>query len=260
MKRIQPQVLHQKARYMSKSKKKFYVVRRGRKPGIYTQWSGAEGAEAQVSGFQGAQFRGFETPAEAAYYLKTGEALVGQVEEKQPDAKPSSPSYQTSLDEGKVVIFTDGASTGNPGPGGYGAVLLYKDQRRELSGGYRCTTNNRMELLACIVALKSLTQGSDVVLFSDSRYVVNAVNLGWARRWKANNWLRSTRSAGEPPKAENVDLWQELLNLLDQHQVAFNWVKGHASSPENERCDRLAVAAARRAHLPEDPGYPSSQC
>jgi ribonuclease HI len=155
-----------------------------------------------------------------------------------------------ALAAGKVVIFTDGACTGNPGPGGWGAILRFKEHRKELSGGYRRTTNNRMELLACIEALRQLKRRSQVVLFSDSNYVVNGIELGWAKRWKARGWIKSDKKP-----AENPDLWGELLNLVEQHDVTFVWLRGHAGMPENERCDEMAVRAAHLGDLPEDAGY-----
>ena len=135
-----------------------------------------------------------------------------------------------------VYIFTDGACSGNPGPGGYGAILKYGDHVRELSGGEAETTNNRMELLGVITALEALKHPCEVILTTDSKYVVDSVTKGWARGWKKNNWIKSDKK-----KALNVDLWDRLLNLLDIHNVTFNWVKGHAGHPENERCDELAV-------------------
>ena len=149
-----------------------------------------------------------------------------------------------------IAIHTDGACLGNPGPGGYGVVLSYGDARRELSGGYRLTTNNRMELMAVIKALEALHRPCRVLLHSDSRYVVDAIEKGWAKKWQANGWRRNKR---EP--ALNPDLWQTLLELCARHQVQFRWVRGHAGNAENERCDRLAVAAARQPDLPEDTGY-----
>jgi ribonuclease HI len=150
----------------------------------------------------------------------------------------------------QIVIYTDGACTGNPGAGGYGAVILNGTVRREISGGYKLTTNNRMEMMAAIAALQSLTTESQVILHSDSKYIVDAIELGWAKRWQANNWKRNKKD-----KAKNPDLWQELLDLCQKHQVKFVWVKGHAGISENERCDRLAVAATRQANLPVDTGY-----
>ena len=150
-----------------------------------------------------------------------------------------------------VTIHTDGACLGNPGPGGYGVILDYAGRRKELSGGYSLTTNNRMELLAVIVALEALTRPCDVTLYSDSNYVVEAVSKGWAARWRRNGWMRNKREA-----AVNPDLWERLLNLLEQHSVEFRWVRGHSGDPDNERCDALAGAAARQDELPADPGYP----
>ncbi len=136
----------------------------------------------------------------------------------------------------KVEIFTDGACSGNPGPGGYGVVLRYNGNEKELSGGDSQTTNNRMELTAAIVGLEALKERCFVTLYSDSKYLIDAINCGWAVRWRENGWMRTKKDA-----AQNPDLWDRLLNLLEKHQVEFVWVKGHAGHPENERCDRLAV-------------------
>ncbi|MGV2826774.1 ribonuclease HI [Myxosarcina sp. GI1(2024)] len=150
----------------------------------------------------------------------------------------------------RVTIYTDGACTGNPGVGGYGAVLIYGEHRKEIAGGYQLTTNNRMEMMAAIAALKALKNKCAVTLYSDSKYIVDAVNKGWARRWQANGWQRNKKE-----KAKNPDLWQELLNLCKQHEVEFVWVKGHAGIAENERCDAIAVAATREPNLLIDEGY-----
>ena len=136
-----------------------------------------------------------------------------------------------------VEIFTDGACSGNPGPGGYGTILKYKGAEKELSGGEAETTNNRMELMAAIVGLEALKEKCSVTLYSDSKYLIDALKCGWAVKWRENNWMRNKR---EP--ALNPDLWERLLNLIDKHEVELVWVKGHAGHPENERCDRLAVA------------------
>jgi ribonuclease HI len=149
-----------------------------------------------------------------------------------------------------VKIYTDGACKGNPGPGGYGVVLLAGERRRELSGGFRKTTNNRMELLACIEGLRSLKRPCSVVLTSDSKYVVNAMIKGWAKKWRSKGWKLT------PSKpAKNPDLWAQLLDLCDTHEVCFEWVKGHSAHPENEQCDALAVAAAARKDLPVDEAF-----
>ena len=152
-----------------------------------------------------------------------------------------------------VTIHTDGACSGNPGPGGYGAVLDYQGTRKELSGGFRLTTNNRMELLAAIKALEALKVPCQVTLYSDSRYVVDAVEQGWARRWQANDWMRNKKEA-----AVNPDLWERLLQLTERHDVTFKWVQGHTGNVENERCDYLAVEAAKGHDLEVDSVYESS--
>lgn len=149
-----------------------------------------------------------------------------------------------------VTLYTDGAASGNPGPGGYGIILEFQGKRKELSGGYRRTTNNRMELLAAIVGLEALKERCEVTLYTDSAYLVNAINEGWAQRWRAHGWMRNKN---EP--ALNPDLWERLLRLCEQHEVHFVWVKGHAGHPENERCDQLAQEAARGIHLPVDTAY-----
>jgi ribonuclease HI len=149
-----------------------------------------------------------------------------------------------------VDIFTDGGCLGNPGRGGYGAILACGPHRRELSGGYQYTTNNRMELIACIVALEALKRKCDVTVFSDSKYVVNGIDKGWAAKWKRNNWQRNSQD-----RAENVDLWERLLSLTEKHKVKFMWVKGHDGHLENERCDQLAKGAANGSGLLEDVEY-----
>ncbi len=136
-----------------------------------------------------------------------------------------------------VNIYTDGACSGNPGPGGWGAVLVYGVHEKELSGGAAQTTNNRMELTAVIESLQLLKEPCNVTLTTDSKYVVDSITLGWAKSWKARGWIKSNK---EP--ALNVDLWEKLLALLEIHNVEFVWVKGHAGHPYNERCDRMAVA------------------
>jgi ribonuclease HI len=158
---------------------------------------------------------------------------------------------ETSMEEvNRVTIYTDGACLGNPGPGGYGIVLLYQDHKKELSGGYRKTTNNRMEIMAAIVGLEALKKKCEVKLYSDSEYLVKAMSKGWAKRWQASGWKRNKRE-----KAVNPDLWQKLLQLCEYHEVKFSWVKGHAGTPENIRCDKLAIQAAQQPDLPVDEGY-----
>jgi ribonuclease HI len=154
----------------------------------------------------------------------------------------------------QVVIYTDGACSGNPGPGGYGAVLLYGAHRKELAGGFRRTTNNRMELMAAIVALRALKDRCAVRLHTDSQYIVQAIQQGWAARWQKNGWMRNKKD-----KAVNPDLWTQLLELCRQHEVEFIWVRGHAGNRENERCDQLAVQAAQGANLLVDETYERGQ-
>ena len=149
-----------------------------------------------------------------------------------------------------VTIYTDGSALGNPGPGGYGTVLLVDEHRKELSGGFRLTTNNRMEILGVIKGLEALAERCRVTVYSDSQYVVNAIEKGWARKWRAKGWMRNKKE-----KALNPDLWERLLDLVSQHDVAFNWVRGHDGVAENERADRLAVGAAQGVGLPPDEGY-----
>lgn len=150
----------------------------------------------------------------------------------------------------QVTIYTDGAAEPNPGPGGYGVVLICGPHRKELRGGFARTTNNRMEILAAIKGLEALKTPCQVRLHSDSRYLVDAMTLGWARRWRANHWKRNRHD-----KAINPDLWERLLLLCETHEVQFVWVKGHAGHRENERCDQLAVQAAQQADSPPDEGY-----
>ncbi len=154
----------------------------------------------------------------------------------------------------EITIYTDGACTNNPGPGGYGVVLIYENYIKELSGGFRLTTNNRMEITACIEGLRSLKKPCAVTLFSDSKYVVNAMEKGWVKKWRANDWKRNERE-----NALNVDLWEQMLELCQIHDVAFNWVKGHAGNQFNERCDQLATQALCRPDLPSDTNYEQSK-
>ena len=150
----------------------------------------------------------------------------------------------------KIVIYTDGASRGNPGPGGYGTVMLAGKHRKELAEGYRLTTNNRMELLAVIIGLEALkNEGSDVTVYSDSSYVVDAVEKGWVFSWEKKGFK----------KKKNPDLWKRFLKIYQKHQVTLVWIKGHANILENERCDFLAVEASKKQNLLVDEGYENSQ-
>ena len=164
--------------------------------------------------------------------------------------KESQEGKAESKDQKKVVIYTDGACSGNPGAGGYGVVLIYGGTKRELSEGYRLTTNNRMEVLAVIKGLEALKEPCQVTLYSDSKYVVDAIQKGWVTKWKANGWYRNKKE-----RASNVDLWERLLVQLERHQVTFQWVKGHADNPGNERCDELARGAIAAGNLLEDENY-----
>ena len=150
----------------------------------------------------------------------------------------------------KIQLYADGACHGNPGPGGYGVVLLFGEHRKELSGGYRKTTNNRMELMAVIKGMEALKEKCKVELYSDSKYVVDALSNGWAAKWRANGWRRNKRE-----HAINPDLWERLLELCEAHEVTFHWVRGHSGNPGNERCDQLATEAATQADLPADELY-----
>jgi ribonuclease HI len=158
--------------------------------------------------------------------------------------------------EQHVTIYTDGACSGNPGPGGYAAVLIYGDgiKRLELSQGYRATTNNRMELLGVITALETLTSPCKVTLYSDSEYVVNAITKGWLTSWQSRGW----RKADKKPVL-NVDLWQRLVPQLERHDIEFKWVRGHNNNVENERCDLLAVMASQASKLLVDEGFPGEK-
>ena len=239
---------------MAGSAKKYYAVARGRATGIFSTWFGSGNAEEQVRGFAGARFKGFPSVEEARSWLQEQQSVTHH--KKQPDRKPRSaaPSQQTtpdpSMHQTDVVIYTDGGCSCNPGPGGYGAVILAGGKRRELSGGFKHTTNNRMELMACIVALRSVKPGASVLVHSDSQYVVNGISKGWAAKWRAQGWMRNKNDA-----AENYDLWQELLDACARLNVRFVWVKGHAGNEENECCDQLATQALAAAHAARDKNF-----
>lgn len=225
------------------AKKKFYAVAAGRKTGIFTDWSITE---QQVKGFRGAKYKSFATLLEAESWLKN------PVQKKATRSKSKKTVIAAQeLPDDCIVIYTDGGSINNPGPGGYGIVILDGDNYRELSGGFSLTTNNRMEMMAAIIALGEVN-GVDkpVILHSDSSYLVNGINKGWARKWRTNGWLKSDKKP-----ALNRDLWEKLLEIVEDARVTFRWVKGHAGNQYNERCDRLAVTSAKKAGLPKDFGY-----
>jgi ribonuclease HI len=231
--------------------KKYYAVARGRNPGIFTAWFGPGGAEGQIRRYPGARYKGFPSIEEARKWMESQAETAASAKKKGSskagsDTAPDGPGDTT----GKILVYTDGGCRGNPGAGGYGAGLHDGEERTELARGFRLTTNNRMELLACIVALEALKTPSDVVLHSDSRYVVNGMSKGWAKKWRANNWMRTKQDA-----AGNADLWAKMLDLGDCHTVEFVWVRGHAGHEENERCDALATGAADGADLVEDSAY-----
>jgi len=251
------------------SSKNYYAVMRGFHPGIYNAWYGPGGAEEQVKGYEKALFKGFSSREEATRWIqemtsiahdkkkkkKTASRSSGETERRKSlEQKETSPAEPADAPEAsslaQTVIYTDGGCRRNPGPGGYGAVILEGGSRRELSRGFRLTTNNRMELMACIASLKSLPDPSDVVLHSDSQYVVKGIEKGWAEKWRSKGWMRTSE---EP--ALNADLWAELLDLCARHRVRFVWVRGHAGNRENERCDSLATAAALSRQSSEDYGY-----
>jgi len=273
---------------MSNRKKQYYVVVNGRKPGWYSNWFGPGQAAEQVQGYPQALYQGFFTREDAIRWLKElppekiqveniqtlPPDLAKYIQAKERDSTTLSEAPMPSMAAGaeitgkekaiaggketdgevssseKVIIYTDGGALTNPGRGGYGVVLQYQGHRKELSGGFRRTTNNRMEILACIEGLRALKRRSEVIIFSDSRYVVNSMSKGWARRWKARGWMRN-----QEEKAENSDLWEQMLELCAYHTVEFRWLRGHQGTLENERCDELATQAAHRKDLPADEVY-----
>ena len=147
----------------------------------------------------------------------------------------------------EVEIYTDGACSGNPGPGGYGVILKYGPHTREMSGAYVNTTNNRMELMAVIKGLESLKEPCRVTVFSDSKYIIDAITKGWVLKWQSKGWMRNDKE-----RAKNVDLWERVLELRQKHQVNWVWVKGHADNEFNNRCDQLAVTAIKNSLRLED--------
>jgi len=229
-------------------KKKFYAVAVGRETGIYEEWTGPDGAQRQVSGFPGSIYKGFTDISEAEAFLSL-QGRGAPLKKIKPDA-----SYAQDVEtQNRVAIYTDGSALRNPGPGGYGVVILNSCKHIELSGGYKLTTNNRMELMACIIGLAHFKKASVLRLFSDSKYVVNGIEKGWAENWRKNGWVKSNKQP-----ALNPDLWAQLLDLCKKHDVRFVWVKGHAGNTNNERCDVLARREAGRVGLPVDEGYMKS--
>lgn len=229
------------------AKTKFYAVAAGRECGIFTDWPTTQ---KQVIGYGGARYKSFPTRAEAEEWLRNPQLSAKSGRKKNSTkSRPAAPDVPADFDG--IIVYTDGGSINNPGPGGYGVVIKEDGNLRELSGGFRYTTNNRMEMTAAIVALDALeNSGRPILLHSDSSYLVNGIEKGWARSWRKRGWRKSD---GEP--ALNADLWERLLDLLDYMDVRFKWVKGHAGNEFNERCDQLAVASARGANLTPDKPY-----
>jgi ribonuclease HI len=226
--------------------KKLYAIARGRVPGIYDNWPQAH---AQVMGFPDARYKGFASRGEAEAWLK--EAVSSRGSRRTGAAKVRTVVAAAAPRPGSILVYSDGGARFNPGPGGYGVIIVEDGCPRELSGGYRHTTNNRMELMGCIVALTDLaTLDKPIVIHTDSQYVVNGISKGWALSWRKRGWIKADRQP-----ALNADLWGRLLDLIEGREVTFQWVRGHAGHPENERCDELAVASAARADLPVDQGY-----
>ena len=242
---------------MAKNKKQYYVVVHGKRPGNYHRWFGQDGAAEQVEGFPEAVFRGFHTREEALQWLEQldkvtlatlAPSLLELLESLPRTPRPEGP--RALLEAGKVLIHTDGGAIDNPGPGGYGVILRYKGNRKELCGGFRLTTNNRMELLACIAGLNALKRRCSVVLYSDSKYVVNGMTHSWAEGWQARGWKLTNGQ-----RVKNADLWMQLVELCSAHDVEFRWVRGHTGNRDNERSDQLATAAAQAPDLEIDAAF-----
>lgn len=220
------------------AKKKWYGVAKGKKKGVYDTWFGKGGAKEQIDGFKGAVYKGFFSYEEAQDFVK-GSKNVVKVKKEFTKIEP---------DTNTIVVYTDGGCINNPGPGGYGAVILFYDEIKELSGGRKYTTNNRMEMLACIKAMDYLKkEKKKIIIHTDSSYVVNAVNKGWLKSWEKNNWKKS--SGGD---VLNPDLWKIFILLIKDLNVEFIWVKGHAGIEYNERCDALANSNARKVSTKRD--------
>jgi ribonuclease HI len=204
-----------------------------------------------VKGFAGARFKGFTDRAEAERWLIDPQYRLATAKNKGRAEPETGPPVHR---DGEITIYSDGGCRNNPGPGGYGAIVIVDGREQELSGGFRRTTNNRMELMGCIVALRVLPRRDlPIIVHSDSSYVVNGISKGWAKSWRQKGWIKSDKQP-----ALNPDLWSELLDLIDGLDITFQWVRGHAGHPLNERCDQLAVAASKEKDPQEDTGYPGS--
>lgn len=232
------------------AKKKYYAVAKGRKPGIYDNWPDAQ---AQVMNFAGAVYKGFPTRNEAESWIKKpsySSKSSGNKTQRKPASNHASHA-DSAPKENEITVYSDGGARYNPGPGGYGVIIVDNGNQKEYSGGFRHTTNNRMELMGCIVALRELGPCSKpITIYTDSSYVVNGISKGWAKGWRKRGWIKSDKQP-----AINPDLWGELLDLTEGRKITFRWVKGHAGHPMNERCDELAVAASNGNNMPEDVGY-----
>ena len=227
---------------------KYYAVAQGHKTGIFTNWPETQ---RLVQGYPNAIYKSFKTREEAEAFLKN--PVYGKKSSSDASKKKTYSKTPPPCPDNAIVVYTDGSAIGNPGPGGYGVVIQRPGQAepQELTAGYDRTTNNRMEMMAVIVAMETLAGATDpIVLHSDSRYTLDAITKGWAKGWKRRGWKTSD---GNP--ALNSDLWKRLLKALEKVDVKFQWVKGHAGNPLNERCDELANGTARMPGHPPDTGY-----
>ena len=221
---------------------KYYAVESGCNPGIYTDW---DEAWKQVDGFPGAKHKGFKTREEAEEFMADPTYWPDSISEK---SKKAVTEKYSDYPKNSIIVYADGSAIGNPGPGGYGVVT---NTGKTLSGGFKCTTNNRMELMAVIKALgKFKKRKKQILIHSDSSYVINGITKGWAMNWKRNKWVKSN---GDP--AINPELWKKLLVLVKKLNVTFIKVKAHSGNPLNEKADKLANSAARKKGLPDDVGY-----
>jgi len=235
--------------------KKIYAVFQGHQPGLFDSW---EKASQQVKNFKGAKYKSFSHRDSAITWLRecvlaakepVAQHIIDIIKTQNDKVTSASKATNPGLN-GKIIIHTDGGASPNPGVGGYGVVMQKGSRRKELSAGYQLTTNNRMEMMAVIVALQTLNESSDVELYTDSKYVVDSITKRWVYGWKKRGWKKSD---GKRP--ENVDLWEVIIPLLEEHQVEFHWVKGHAGHAENERCDVLVSEARKNKNLFVDTGY-----
>lgn len=218
------------------AKKNFYAIKKGKKSNVIVPtW---DECKSLVNGYPGAEFKGFVTEDEAMEYLG--------IKKENKKEKKNKNSVAEPIKSDRVICYTDGACSGNGKPdggaGGWGAVIIQNGKRTELSGGAADTTNNRMELTACIEALRFVRTPSNILLITDSQYVINGIVKGWVKSWKRNNWKKSD---GTPVK--NPDLWEELVSAIQFHKkIEFQWVKGHATTEENNRCDYMAVEQSKK--------------